>query len=54
MYIRVALFLASANAPAIDILPDLVNEDFKAPVPAYIFDKACPSVRVVEAGSLRR
>lgn len=34
MYIRVALFRASASAPASDILPCLVNDDFKAPVPA--------------------
>ncbi len=34
MYIRVALFRASASAPASDILPCLVNEDFRAPVPA--------------------
>lgn len=34
MYIRVALLRASAIAPAKDIFPYLVNEDFKAPVPA--------------------
>lgn len=41
MYMRVALLRASAIAPTKDIFPCLVNEDFKAPVPAYIFDSAC-------------
>ena len=40
MYIRVALLRASASAPAIDIFPCRVNEDFRAPVPAYILDSA--------------
>jgi len=34
IYMRVALFRASAKAPAKDILPCLVKDDFKAPVPA--------------------
>src|SRR5277367_2574717 len=29
-------------APARDIFPCLVKEDFKAPVPAYILDRASP------------
>ena len=40
MYIRSALFRASASAPARDIFPLLVNEDLRAPVPAYMRDKA--------------
>lgn len=40
MYIRCALFRASAIAPASDIFPDLVKEDLSAPVPAYIFESA--------------
>ena len=44
MYMRVALLRASAIAPAKDIFPCLVNEDFKAPVPAYIFESACQSI----------
>lgn len=34
IYILVALFRASAKAPASDIFPWRVKEDFKAPVPA--------------------
>ena len=40
MYILVALLRASARAPANDIFPCRVKEDFKAPVPAYILDNA--------------
>ena len=40
IYILVALLRASAIAPAKDILPCLVNDDFRAPVPAYIFESA--------------
>ena len=42
IYNRVALFRASAIAPANDILPCLVKDDFRAPVPAYILDRASP------------
>jgi hypothetical protein len=33
MYILVALLRASANVPAKEALPCLVNDDFSAPVP---------------------
>ena len=41
IYILVALLRASAMAPANDIFPCRVKEDFRAPVPAYILDNAC-------------
>lgn len=40
MYKRVALLRASANAPARLIFPVLVKLDFRAPVPAYILERA--------------